>query len=787
MRLSETYSCAAPCRAMRILMAIVASILPGTPFATGVFGSNRPLEFLACDVFMLQASVDLPPEVHNRTKRPKLWARSRSPPRHHRTPFSALSTWKQVSAQKHAVATPSPTSCVDSAMGATNRFGKGCEVYSHDYENPFSGICFDPYYDDSDFTSASMCCVCPEECPDLPRIRLQDNCEDWISFSDLNSDGETPGRSHHSNLGGMGPQFQMPNELRYYGVGQTADGSPLDITFINTTEYVPRNTNWNNILGATATVNLLVGQSVTLKGEFVRNHTFCSESPVRPKITFCDVDHFKDGENEIVLLDGISAVYTVDGDIDFDMQLYEYDTITSNSPAPLAYTTTSVQTPIPGRSSRKYVANAGGKFGIKVTSEMFGHGCDNPADPNSLSNVTCPDASAATVDQAKRCFMVEFANTTEFIVGFKILTDMPPQYVQMWGRNFAMSGTSNYFVDEDSVACFTTFAPTSSPTSSPTLLPTASPTASPTVAPTGSPTAAPTAAPTGAPTSAPTATPTASPTASPTAAPTAAPTSRAHSCTDCGTDSFSDSVTDCCPDGCANKCAHSFTDSGTDSVTDSVTDCCPDGCTNKCAHARTDSGTDSFTDRVTDCCPDGCANKCAHSCTDSGTNSVTDSVTDCCPDGCTNKRAHSCTDIDSNSFTDRVTDCCPDGCTDKRAHSCTDSGTDSVTDRVTDSVTVCSPDGCPNFRTDRTAGERVWRPTPGQRAGAALRRAESRRPRPAQRAHAGEPVAGAGARGGRRPAGGWRLRGDVLHENQHYGQVGRGQGPQARTWQRTYV
>ncbi|CAK0908570.1 unnamed protein product [Prorocentrum cordatum] len=767
MRLSETYSCAAPCRAMRILMAIVASILPGTPFATGVFGSNRPLEFLACDVFMLQASVDLPPEVHNRTKRPKLWARSRSPPRHHRTPFSALSTWKQVSAQKHAVATPSPTSCVDSAMGATNRFGKGCEVYSHDYENPFSGICFDPYYDDSDFTSASMCCVCPEECPDLPRIRLQDNCEDWISFSDLNSDGETPGRSHHSNLGGMGPQFQMPNELRYYGVGQTADGSPLDITFINTTEYVPRNTNWNNILGATATVNLLVGQSVTLKGEFVRNHTFCSESPVRPKITFCDVDHFKDGENEIVLLDGISAVYTVDGDIDFDMQLYEYDTITSNSPAPLAYTTTSVQTPIPGRSSRKYVANAGGKFGIKVTSEMFGHGCDNPADPNSLSNVTCPDASAATVDQAKRCFMVEFANTTEFIVGFKILTDMPPQYVQMWGRNFAMSGTSNYFVDEDSVACFTTFAPTSSPTSSPT------------VAPTGSPTAAPTAAPTGAPTSAPTATPTAS-------------------------------VTDCCPDGCANKCAHSFTDSGTDSVTDSVTDCCPDGCTNKCAHARTDSGTDSFTDRVTDCCPDvrpqlhrhgtdsftdrvtdccpdGCANKCAHSCTDSGTNSVTDSVTDCCPDGCTNKRAHSCTDIDSNSFTDRVTDCCPDGCTDKRAHSCTDSGTDSVTDRVTDSVTVCSPDGCPNFRTDRTAGERVWRPTPGQRAGAALRRAESRRPRPAQRAHAGEPVAGAGARGGRRPAGGWRLRGDVLHENQHYGQVGRGQGPQARTWQRTYV
>ncbi|CAK0844978.1 unnamed protein product, partial [Prorocentrum cordatum] len=406
MHSSNMYNCAAPCRAMRILMALAGSILPSIPFATGVS-------------------------------------------RDHQT-FPSLSTWRHLFARKHAVATPSPTTCVDSAGGATNRFGKGCEAYSHDYENPFSGICFDPYYDDSDFTSGSMCCVCPEECPDLPRIRLEDNCEDWVSFSDANTDGENPGRSHHSNLGGLGPQFHMPNELRYYGIGRTADGSPLDVTFTNTSLYVPRNTDWNSIFGAMATVNLLTGESVTLKGEFVRNHSFCPEFPVRPKITFCDVDHFKDGENEVVLLDGISAVYTVDGDIDFDMELYEYDTITSNNPALLAYNTTSVQTPIPGRSSRMYVANSGGKFGIKVTSSMFGHGCDNPADPNNLTNITCPTASSVTVDQAKRCFMVEFANTSEFVVGFKILTDAPPFYTQQWGRNFAMSGTSNYFVDEAS-------------------------------------------------------------------------------------------------------------------------------------------------------------------------------------------------------------------------------------------------------------------------------------------------------------------------------------------------
>ncbi|CAK0857030.1 unnamed protein product [Prorocentrum cordatum] len=509
---------AAPCRSRRILVAIVASILPSTPFCTGVAGASRPLEWQSCDVFMMQVSVDSSHEVRNMTKRPTQWARSI---------FRRL-TSKGMSAPQHAGATPSPTTCVDSTGGATNRFGKGCEAYSHDYENPFAGICFDPYYDDSDFTSASMCCVCPDECPELPRIRLHDDCEDWISFSENNSDGENPGRSRHSNLGGLGPQYDMPNELRFYGVGRTADGSPVDITFINTSMYVPRNTNWNNIFGATATVNLLVGQYVNLKAEFVRNHTFCPETPVRPKITFCDVDHYENGENEIVLLDGVSAVYTVDGDVEFDIELYEYDTITSNSPASLNYTTTSVQTPIPGRTSRKYVANSGGKFGVKVTSQMFGHGCDNPSDVNSLTNITCPDASAATVDQAKRCFMVEFANTSEFVVGFQILTDMPPEYVQLWGRNFEMAGTSNYFVDEDSVACFTaapTSAPTSSPTSSPTLVPTASPTASPTVAPTASPTAAPTAAPSSAPTAAPTAAPTSSPTASPTAAPTAAPSS----------------------------------------------------------------------------------------------------------------------------------------------------------------------------------------------------------------------------------------------------------------------
>ncbi|CAK0865291.1 unnamed protein product [Prorocentrum cordatum] len=128
-------------------------------------------------------------------------------------------------------------------------------------------------------------------------------------------------------------------------------------------------------------------------------------------------------------LDGVSAVYTVDDDIDFDLDLYEFNTLMGGNPVPLTYATSSIQTSIPGRSSRKYVSSSGEKFAILATSRMFGHGCDNPQNQNQLTNITCPDASAATVDQAKRCFMVEFSNVSEFFVSFRILTDKPRNYI----------------------------------------------------------------------------------------------------------------------------------------------------------------------------------------------------------------------------------------------------------------------------------------------------------------------------------------------------------------------
>ena len=114
--------------------------------------------------------------------------------------------------------------------------------------------------------------------------------------------------------------------------------------------------------GHLAVVNLLVGKSTTLKAEFVKNSTFCPEIPYVPKLTFCGIDHFVDGENEILLLDGISALYTVDGDIDFDLELYEYGAVTGDSPVSLtSYITESIPAGIPGRPSRRYVSSSGSR------------------------------------------------------------------------------------------------------------------------------------------------------------------------------------------------------------------------------------------------------------------------------------------------------------------------------------------------------------------------------------------------------------------------------------------
>merc|ERR1719396_47343 len=122
-----------------------------------------------------------------------------------------VGTWNPERAGKRA---PAPTPCEDSAGVALNRKNKGCEVYKHDPDDPWVGICFDPYYDDEDFTAGDMCCVCPSQCPAIRSIANQ-TCEDWIHFNEQGA---------HSNLGGKGPNSKL-RELRFRGVTYTQDGT----------------------------------------------------------------------------------------------------------------------------------------------------------------------------------------------------------------------------------------------------------------------------------------------------------------------------------------------------------------------------------------------------------------------------------------------------------------------------------------------------------------------------------------------------------------------------------
>jgi hypothetical protein len=303
-------------------------------------------------------------------------------------------------------------------------------------------------------------------------------CEDWIAWQQVDESG----RSSYSNLAGQGPDLDKPHEIRYYGAGQLSNAAFIDVVLVvngsSPGAYLPQNAGTanvpNKISGKMAKINVITGRSVSLKGTFVRSHTFCPEVPILPKFTFCDLDHSNPARPEMIELDGVTAVFTNDDDIgslDYTMELFEYGTIETTMD-PLTYTATSIPTLVPGRTSRKYVSSSGGAFGIKVTSGSLGCNGDSPNDPSQLSNITCADNSI--LDQTKRCFMVEFNNTSEFFL--KFANGGTP--LINGGRNLIMSGTSRFFASEDSTPCFA--PPTPVPTATPSGAPTPAPTAAPT-------------------------------------------------------------------------------------------------------------------------------------------------------------------------------------------------------------------------------------------------------------------------------------------------------------------
>merc|ERR1719401_718763 len=102
--------------------------------------------------------------------------------------------------------------------------------------------------------------------------------------------------------------------------------------------------------------------------------------------------------------------------------------------------------------ARKYTLKGGGNFGFDATSLKFGAGCDNPTDLDDLTIITNCDKKkqSGRVDQAKRCLMFEFDKVSEFKALFKVNVT---QGSSPYGRNFAISGKSDFFTDANSTAC----------------------------------------------------------------------------------------------------------------------------------------------------------------------------------------------------------------------------------------------------------------------------------------------------------------------------------------------
>lgn len=413
MRVSLSYHVAAPFGATQTVVTVMLSFYTRTACCTAVAVTNgtRELEVYECagcsDGFMMQRSAE-PYQLQN-------------------------------------------PGCVDTAT--QNSQGNGCNIYTYDSEDPYSSKCFDPYYDDNDFTASTDCCACQEvACPAHVQLPNPGSCEDWIEW-DASVVG---GRSSYSNLGGLGPDTTKPREIMYYGAMQLSNEDYVDVVLTNLSTYAG-NPAKNTVSGKMANLHLKMGYAVNFKAEFVHGNTFCPATPILPKITFCDIDG-DSGRQEIITVYGAIAVYTTDyGNLDYNLDLYQAG---SSLTTTLTSSTTIIQTQVAGRTARKYSSSSGVPFDLRITAMQDSLSGDNPSDPNDLINYT---KNGVTTDQSKRCVMVEFHNTSEFIFSGEI-TGSTMNALQ--GRNVIMSGTSKFFTSDESTPCMEggTRAPTPSPT-----------------------------------------------------------------------------------------------------------------------------------------------------------------------------------------------------------------------------------------------------------------------------------------------------------------------------------
>jgi len=254
-----------------------------------------------------------------------------------------------------------------------------------------------------------------------------------------------------NNLGGQGPNFDEPEQIRYSNVG-TYDGETFDmiIEIRPESSYTPANYDNNGLNGKFGIVNILLGATVDFQVSFL--HSTTDELITLPYLyfSFFDLDQGSNTQENLCMNNN---------------QFYSLHIIDNNEEVTMS-TSTSPCSEVDDDSTT-------GSTILSSNSESRGFGCDNPDDPNTLGVVTCEDCTESCevdgknaeyfpIDQRNRSVSFTFVDVNQFYFTFGV----DDTTGNTNGRNLLFAGRSS--LSPCNPSSQPTLAPVPSPTKEPT-------------------------------------------------------------------------------------------------------------------------------------------------------------------------------------------------------------------------------------------------------------------------------------------------------------------------------
>jgi len=203
----------------------------------------------------------------------------------------------------------------------------------------------------------------------------------------------------YKNLGGLGPHFDSPPNVRYKNVAKTVDGEPVDM-ILESDNFKTAKPKKVGVFGASAVVNILNGNEVDFTARFVDKE----DKPVKLgpfHMSIMDIDTGKEGGQEELTIGGFTKSYLLD------------------------------------ETELTKVSMADGR--TKFIAGLPGVGADNPSDPLMLTDV-----------QARRTVSFQFpGGLSSFSFSYKVDAVAYEDYgAEDDGRHFLLAGMSSLYFCE---------------------------------------------------------------------------------------------------------------------------------------------------------------------------------------------------------------------------------------------------------------------------------------------------------------------------------------------------